>query len=106
MHEQKPVFSLARRFIFVLFSQIRVVNAFRSSLYETPHYKRSMNSLQSSIHDFLPYQSSHYGDDDDDDLQVENQVPVEPASMTDENKLASSHVQVSAASGLNSSADA
>ena len=52
-------------FLETMFFQIRVVNAFRSSLYETPHYKRSMNSLQ-SIHDFLPLQP-HYGDDDDED---------------------------------------
>lgn len=45
--------------------QIRVVNAFRSSLYETRHYKRSMNSVH-SIHNFLP-STHHYGNEDDDD---------------------------------------
>nr|BCY27130.1 plasma membrane Ca++ ATPase isoform a [Phallusia philippinensis] len=46
--------------------QIRVVNAFRSSLYETRHYKRSMNSI-ASIHDFLPQQQH---DDDDDEADA------------------------------------
>lgn len=57
---------------FVVFLlQIRVVNAFRSSLYETRHYKRSMNSI-ASIHNFLP-QINHHDDDDDDDIVDDQQ---------------------------------
>nr|CAB3224470.1 plasma membrane calcium-transporting ATPase 3 [Phallusia mammillata] len=54
------------------FDDIRVVNAFRSSLYETRHYKRSMNSI-ASIHDFLPQQQQHDDDDDDQDSTPERQ---------------------------------
>ena len=66
------------RFYLIIFSfsfQIRVVNAFRSSLYETRHYKRSMNSI-ASIHNFLP-QINHHDDDedDDDDQQHHNKQP-------------------------------
>uniref|UniRef100_H2Z407 Calcium-transporting ATPase n=1 Tax=Ciona savignyi TaxID=51511 RepID=H2Z407_CIOSA len=61
--------------------QIRVVNAFRSSLYETRHYKRSMNSL-TSIHDFLPQQHQHDDDDEEDSQQLLTQAQVLPQSDT------------------------
>ncbi|XP_039264361.1 plasma membrane calcium-transporting ATPase 2-like isoform X2 [Styela clava] len=55
--------------------QIRVVNAFRSSLYETRHYKRSMNSVH-SIHNFLPamHQYENYDDDEDDEVMTQEQI--------------------------------
>ena len=67
-------------FLFFSILQIRVVNAFRSSLYETRHYKRSMNSI-TSIHNFLP-QINHHDDDDDDDDASPNKVLLE---MQDQN---------------------
>lgn len=63
---------------FFFFFQIRVVNAFRSSLYETRHYKRSMNSVH-SIHNFLPTMHYEHDYDDDEILHEQNEDEATPS---------------------------